>query len=115
LSRKKEGRGIEAYFRHIEILLMPYQCEREPLSDDEVNRLTKSSETFQESLILPFLIPPWVVRGSWRIPSGTGSHDCRTDPAKPLISRIMPLADGQQVFDALHRAEPGLMKIVLHP
>lgn len=35
--------------------------------------------------------------------------------AKPLISRIMPLADGQQAFDALHRAEPGLMKIVLQP
>ncbi len=35
--------------------------------------------------------------------------------AKPLISRIMPLADGQQAFDALYRGEPGLMKIVLQP
>lgn len=35
--------------------------------------------------------------------------------AKPLISRIMPLAEGQQAFDALHRGEPGLMKIVLQP
>jgi len=35
--------------------------------------------------------------------------------AKPLISRIMPLAEGQQAFDALHRGEPGLMKVVLVP
>lgn len=35
--------------------------------------------------------------------------------AKPLISRIMPLAEGQQAFDALHRGEPGLMKVVLEP
>ena len=35
--------------------------------------------------------------------------------AKPLISRIMPLAEGQQAFDTLHRGEPGLMKIVLQP
>jgi threonine dehydrogenase-like Zn-dependent dehydrogenase len=34
---------------------------------------------------------------------------------KPLISRIMPLAEGQQAFDALHRGEPGLMKVVLEP
>jgi L-iditol 2-dehydrogenase len=35
--------------------------------------------------------------------------------AKPLISRIMPLAEGQQAFDALYRGEPGLMKVVLVP
>ena len=35
--------------------------------------------------------------------------------AKPLISRIVPLAEGQAAFDALHRGEPGLMKIVLKP
>ena len=35
--------------------------------------------------------------------------------AKPLISRVMPLTEGQQAFDALHHGEPGLMKIVLHP
>ncbi len=35
--------------------------------------------------------------------------------AKPLISRIVPLSDGQAAFDALHHAEPGLMKIVLRP
>ena len=35
--------------------------------------------------------------------------------AKPLISRIVPLADGQAAFDALHHGEPGLMKIVLQP
>ncbi len=35
--------------------------------------------------------------------------------AKPLISRIVPLADGQAAFDALHHGEPGLMKIVLKP
>ena len=35
--------------------------------------------------------------------------------AKPLISRIMPLAEGQQAFDALYSGEPGLMKIVLQP
>ncbi len=35
--------------------------------------------------------------------------------AKPLISRIMPLAEGQQAFDALRRGEPGLVKIVLQP
>jgi 2-desacetyl-2-hydroxyethyl bacteriochlorophyllide A dehydrogenase len=34
---------------------------------------------------------------------------------KPLITRIVPLADGQEAFDALHRGEPGLMKIVLKP
>jgi L-iditol 2-dehydrogenase len=34
---------------------------------------------------------------------------------KPLISRIMPLSEGQQAFDMLHKADPSLMKIVLHP
>jgi len=35
--------------------------------------------------------------------------------AKPMISRRMPLAQGQAAFDALHHQEPGLVKIVLHP
>lgn len=35
--------------------------------------------------------------------------------AKPMISRVLPLAEGQAAFDALHHQEPGLMKIVLHP
>jgi 2-desacetyl-2-hydroxyethyl bacteriochlorophyllide A dehydrogenase len=35
--------------------------------------------------------------------------------AKPLISRVMPLSDGQEAFDSLHRGEHGLMKIVLQP
>lgn len=34
---------------------------------------------------------------------------------KPLISRSMPLSDGQAAFDALHHGEPGLIKIVLEP
>ena len=32
-----------------------------------------------------------------------------------LISRTQPLADGLAAFEALHRGEPGLMRIVLHP
>jgi L-iditol 2-dehydrogenase len=32
-----------------------------------------------------------------------------------LISRTLPLADGQAAFEALRRGEPGLMRIVLHP
>jgi L-iditol 2-dehydrogenase len=32
-----------------------------------------------------------------------------------LISRVQPLAEGQAAFEALHRGEPGLMRIVLHP
>jgi len=35
--------------------------------------------------------------------------------AKPMISRRMPLSQGQAAFDALHHQEPGLMKIVLQP
>ena len=35
--------------------------------------------------------------------------------AKPLISKIVPLAEGQAAFDALHRGDAGLMKIVLRP
>jgi threonine dehydrogenase-like Zn-dependent dehydrogenase len=35
--------------------------------------------------------------------------------AKPLISRIVPLSEAPAAFDALHRGEPGLMKIVLRP
>ena len=35
--------------------------------------------------------------------------------AKPLISKILPLAEGQAAFDALHRGDAGLMKIVLQP
>ena len=31
---------------------MPYQYKREPLSDDEVNRLTIVCETFDEKLII---------------------------------------------------------------
>lgn len=31
-----------------------------------------------------------------------------------LISRTQPLADGEAAFEALHGAEPGLMRIVLH-
>jgi threonine dehydrogenase-like Zn-dependent dehydrogenase len=34
---------------------------------------------------------------------------------KPLISRILPLSEGQASFDALHHGEPGLMKILLRP
>ena len=35
---------------------MPYQYKREPLSDDEVNRLTNACETFVEKfVILPLL------------------------------------------------------------
>ncbi len=34
---------------------------------------------------------------------------------RPLISRVMPLAEGQQAFDALHHGTPGLIKIVLRP
>lgn len=32
-----------------------------------------------------------------------------------LISRIQPLADGLAAFEVLHRGEPGLMRIMLHP
>jgi threonine dehydrogenase-like Zn-dependent dehydrogenase len=35
--------------------------------------------------------------------------------AKPLISKIVPLAEGQAAFDALHGGGAGLMKIVLKP
>jgi L-iditol 2-dehydrogenase len=35
--------------------------------------------------------------------------------SRPLISRVMPLAEGQAAFDALRRGEPGLLKIVLRP
>jgi L-iditol 2-dehydrogenase len=35
--------------------------------------------------------------------------------AKPMISRRMPLSQGQAAFDALHHQEPGLIKIVLQP
>ncbi len=35
--------------------------------------------------------------------------------AKPLISKIVPLSEAPAAFDALHRGDPGLMKIVLHP
>ena len=31
----------------------------------------------------------------------------------PLISAVAPLADGQSWFDRLHRADEGLMKVVL--
>jgi L-iditol 2-dehydrogenase len=34
---------------------------------------------------------------------------------RPLISRTMPLSDGQAAFDALHGAKTGLIKIVLRP
>jgi threonine dehydrogenase-like Zn-dependent dehydrogenase len=34
---------------------------------------------------------------------------------KSLISRILPLSEGQASFDALHHGEPGLMKILLRP
>jgi threonine dehydrogenase-like Zn-dependent dehydrogenase len=33
----------------------------------------------------------------------------------PLISAIAPLAEGQSWFDRLHRADEGLMKVVLRP
>ena len=33
----------------------------------------------------------------------------------PLISAIAPLAEGQSWFDRLHRADEGLMKVVLQP
>jgi len=35
--------------------------------------------------------------------------------AKPLISQIVPLSDGQAAFDALHHGDTGLVKIVLQP
>jgi L-iditol 2-dehydrogenase len=33
----------------------------------------------------------------------------------PLITAVAPLAEGQQWFDRLHAAEPGLMKVILQP
>lgn len=35
--------------------------------------------------------------------------------AKPLISRTLPLGEGQAAFDVLHKGDPALFKIVLHP
>ena len=35
--------------------------------------------------------------------------------AKPLISKMLPLSEGQQGFDMLHEGDPTLMKIVMHP
>ena len=34
---------------------------------------------------------------------------------KPLISQSRPLSEGQSAFDILHKGDPGLFKIVLHP
>jgi L-iditol 2-dehydrogenase len=34
---------------------------------------------------------------------------------EPLISAVAPLTEGQQWFDRLHAAEPGLMKVILKP
>jgi 2-desacetyl-2-hydroxyethyl bacteriochlorophyllide A dehydrogenase len=35
--------------------------------------------------------------------------------AKPLISKLVPLSEGQQAFDTLHTGDPTIMKIVMHP
>jgi 2-desacetyl-2-hydroxyethyl bacteriochlorophyllide A dehydrogenase len=35
--------------------------------------------------------------------------------AKPLISQTRPLSEGQAAFDILHKGDPKLFKIVLHP
>jgi L-iditol 2-dehydrogenase len=35
--------------------------------------------------------------------------------AKPLISRVMPLSEGQVAFDTLHKGDPALLKVVLLP
>jgi L-iditol 2-dehydrogenase len=35
--------------------------------------------------------------------------------AKPLISKMLPLSQGQGAFDVLHKGDPQLFKIVLHP
>ena len=32
-----------------------------------------------------------------------------------IISRVAPLQDGGEWFDRLHKAEPGLIKVVLKP
>jgi len=34
---------------------------------------------------------------------------------KPLISKIMPLSEGQLGFETLHRGDPRLLKVLLHP
>ena len=34
---------------------------------------------------------------------------------KPLISKTLPLSEGQGAFDVLHKGDPKLFKIVLHP
>jgi threonine dehydrogenase-like Zn-dependent dehydrogenase len=34
---------------------------------------------------------------------------------RPLISRAMPLSEGQLAFDTLHRGDPPLVKVILHP
>jgi threonine dehydrogenase-like Zn-dependent dehydrogenase len=34
---------------------------------------------------------------------------------KPLISKILPLSEGQLAFDTLHRGDPTLMKVLLRP
>jgi len=43
---------IQALSKISKINLMPYQYKREPLSDDEVNRLTNACETFDEKFII---------------------------------------------------------------
>jgi 2-desacetyl-2-hydroxyethyl bacteriochlorophyllide A dehydrogenase len=35
--------------------------------------------------------------------------------AKPLISKMVPLSEGQHAFDTLHKGDPSIMKIVMHP
>jgi 2-desacetyl-2-hydroxyethyl bacteriochlorophyllide A dehydrogenase len=60
-----------------------------------------------------------IIRGSFAI---AGEYRAVLDlmaqgriQAKPLISKTLPLSEGQGAFDVLHKGDPKLFKIVLHP
>ena len=71
---------------------------------------------------VPFPLPEVVVRELTIRGSASSSGELRACldlmaqgriQAKPLISRIMPLAEGQLAFDTLLRGDPTLMKVLL--
>ena len=60
-------------------------------------------------------VPPLAEGFTDRPDTASGIVDALVPGSAVALVPGSPLAEGQQAFDALHRGEPGLMKIVLQP
>jgi hypothetical protein len=88
---------------------VPYQYKREPLSDDEVNRLTNTCDAFGEKFVI------WTLPGTdlmvsslgglWQqlfiLRNGLYDHTFKVKSSKPRLNRTRAEGRGQMIREAL--------------